>query len=241
LQSGQDIDLLQSVKVEDAMTRGYDMIAPDMTLEQMTPYFHESHHHGFSIVDKTGHLQGIITLTDIENAHDNQTPLSATALDVGTQHNMITVYLDDPIYLALRRMSIYNIGRLPVVARDDGRTFLGMIRRSDIIKAYDIALRRKAIQQHRDKYLKLRDTEDNAFIEVIVEHGAPMVGHTLAEFPHSDNCLLVSVWRNGEAMIAHGSTSIEAGDRVVAYVQRDAAKRIQEQFTCLAMAHPSVN
>ncbi|MDQ7026516.1 MAG: chloride channel protein [Anaerolineae bacterium] len=235
LHSGQDIDLLQSVSVEDAMTRGYVTVPPDMTLEQLIPIFQASHHHGFPIVDAHNHLQGIVTLTDIEHAQEKQMPLSATTMEVGTHHNMVTAHPDDLIYLALRRMSIYNIGRLPVISREDSQTFLGMIRRSDIIKAYDIALRRKAIQQHRGKYLKLRDTEDNSFIEVTVEEGAPMVGRTLAQFPHSDNCLLVSIWRNGEAMIAHGSTQIEAGDRVIAYVQHDAAKTIQEQFTCLAV------
>ena len=230
LQSGQDIDLLQSVNVDEVMSSDDITLAPGMPMAEAIPYFQNTHHNGFPIVDGRNALRGIITLTDIEKAQEAQLAETTPIAQIGSNENVITVYPDDPIYLALRRMNVYGIGRLPVVSREDSSIYLGMIRRANVLKAYDIALQRKAEEQHRQKYLKLRDMQTTTFIEVVVEPGAPMVGLTLSEFPYSESCLLVSVWHDGSMRIAHGSTKIAAGDRIVAFADQVMKHRIREQF-----------
>jgi CBS domain-containing protein len=154
----------------------------------------------------------------------------SSVMQVGTTSDLVTIYPDDPIYAALRRINIYGIGRLPVVSRDDDRRYLGMVRRADILKAYDVGLARKSLEQQRQRRIKLRNVENKRFIEVQVVANAPMVGHTLSEFPYSKDCLLVSVLRNGQTMIARGSTSIKVGDLITAYVAEDIAGTISQQF-----------
>jgi len=105
-----------------------------------------------------------------------------------------------------------------VVSRGDNQKYLGMLRRVNIIKAYDIGIARKAANQQRDKFFKLRDIDQHEFIDIFVENEAPMIGKTLKEFPYSDHCLIVAVHRCGETLMAHGDTDIQSGDRVTAYV-----------------------
>lgn len=218
IERGHDVDLLQGVRVSEVMSRDYPIIDPGTTMKELLPRFNMTHHHGFALVDESQQLVGIITLTDIELSYKDPSFETLTAGEVGTTANLITVFPNDPIYLALRRMNIYQIGRLPVVTKESGSKYLGMVRRADILRAYEVGLTRKSIEQHQHQRFDLRDVEENEFLEIVVEPDAPMVGHCLAEFPCSDSCHIVSIRRHGQVVIPQGDTFIEAGDIVVAYV-----------------------
>ena len=49
----------------------------------------------------------------------------------------------------LRRMGPRDISRLPVVSRDDPRRLLGVIRRNDLVRAYNLALVRRRRRDDR--------------------------------------------------------------------------------------------
>lgn len=230
LQRGQDIDLLQAVRVEEVMTQDYMQVRPDTRLIDLIVKFNRSHHHGFPIVDDNGQLQGIVTLTDLERAQARGLPYDTTAIDFGTSKGLVTVYPDDPVNLALERINIYRIGRLPVVAREVEGQYLGMVRRADILHAYEISLARKSMEHHRQERLKLRNVERNEFLELEVEPDAPMVGRSLAEFPHSQDCILVKIQRGGRSIIAKGSTEIQPGDIITAYARQEKHDTVCGQF-----------
>lgn len=231
LNTEQDIDVLQGVTVREVMQRKYETIPPSMTFDELIPRFSLGHHHGFPIVDANRQLVGIITLTDLENLRHKENHETATALDIGTTSRVFTVFPDDPIHVALRLMNVHNIGRLPVVDRKGEKTFLGMVQRVDILKAYNIGIARRAAEQHREKRYKLRSMDMHNFIEITVEPGAPMEGQTLADFPCSDNCLVIAIHRGDQTVIAHGDTYIRAGDRITAYVLPSEEKDVIQQFT----------
>jgi CIC family chloride channel protein len=44
---------------------------------------------------------------------------------------------------------------LPVVARDNRRKLLGVLRRTDLVRAYDIALTRRATLRHTAQQVRL--------------------------------------------------------------------------------------
>lgn len=231
LSQEQDVDVLQEVQVQDIMQSNYQTVKPDMLLPDLLPLLTMSHHHGFPIVDENKHLVGIITLTDIERIrHREQDMSELTAADVGTTRRVVTVFPDDAVHIAMSRLNLYNIGRLPVVSRMNGDKYMGMVRRVDILKAYDIGIARKAVRQQRDKFFKLRDIDQHEFIDVYVESESPMVGKTLQDFPCSEECLVVAVHRGGSTLMAHGDTIIQSGDRVTAYVLAENEQEVIAQF-----------
>jgi len=230
IERGHDVDLLQGVRVGEVMTKDYPSVKPDTAMKELMPRFNLTHHHGFAIVDDVHQLKGMITLADLERVYQESTFEELTAGDVGTIDNLITVFPHDPIYLALRRMNIYDIGRLPVVSLGNGGQYLGMVRRADILRAYEVGLTRKSIEQHHAKNFDLRDVEENEFMEIVVDPAAPMVGHSLIEFPCSNTCHIVSIRRRGQVIIPQGDTYIEAGDIIVAYVYPEAHDEVFAQF-----------
>jgi len=58
--------------------------------------------------------------------------------DIATT-NPVTAYPDQSVRDILLRLGTMDVGRIPVVARDDPSRLLGVLRRHDIIKAYNKA------------------------------------------------------------------------------------------------------
>jgi CIC family chloride channel protein len=52
-------------------------------------------------------------------------------------HDVISAYPDETLDVVLKRFAMRDVGRLPVVSRDDDKSLLGIITRSDIVKSYN--------------------------------------------------------------------------------------------------------
>jgi len=59
------------------------------------------------------------------------------------------------MWRALRRLGTRDIGRLPVVEREGSTGLVGVVRRSDIVRAYNHAIVKRAHHQHRVETLRL--------------------------------------------------------------------------------------
>ncbi|HET6328065.1 MAG TPA: chloride channel protein [Planctomycetaceae bacterium] len=89
-------------------------------------------HQGFPIVDTTGILIGVLTRRDLqaETAGESQT------LRELLKRPAKFVYEDCTVRQAADHMVNHNIGRLPVVLRDQPTRLIGIVTRSDILSAY---------------------------------------------------------------------------------------------------------
>jgi CBS domain-containing protein len=102
---------------------------------------------GTLIVNPAGRLAGIITRGDILIALQNGNAARTTVLDAGTAGPVCThadATLHDAIALMLKR----NIGRLPVVDRQETGRVLGYLGRAEILSA---RLHRQEEEERREK------------------------------------------------------------------------------------------
>jgi chloride channel protein, CIC family len=88
-------------------------------------------HQGFPIVGDNGVLRGVLTRRDLLNAHAH----AAAPLEKLIKRPPKFVYDDVTLRDAADHMVNHDIGRLPVVSRDDPRQILGMLTRSDVLRA----------------------------------------------------------------------------------------------------------
>jgi len=93
-----------------------------------------SGHHGFPVVDEDGHLCGCVTLADVESAVISESD-ELRVEDIATK-SLIVAYPDQSLYEALIKLGAKDVGRIPVVDRNDTTRLLGILRRHDIIRAY---------------------------------------------------------------------------------------------------------
>ena len=112
-----------------------------------------------------------------------------------------------------------------MVAKDDPAQLVGWIRRDDIIRAYNMAITRRAELQHRTKRMQLRNLDSTEFVEIELKIGDQAVDKTILTVAPKlpKECNLVSIRRNGKMLIPHGDTKLQVGDRITAFVAvRDA-------------------
>ncbi len=224
IQRGRDVDVLQGVTVGEVMTKRVDTVPQDMTLTELAEYFKNTHHHGSPVLDSDGKLWGIITTSDLEQALVDHQKHPQVVSEIATTR-LITAYPDESIGYVLARMAPRGLGRLPVVSREDPSQLLGLVRRSDIVRAYNVALARRAEIQHRAKRLHLRNLDGTDFLEVTLPEGSRAVGSTVREIAGKlpEDCVLVSIRRDGVILIPHGSTVLQPGDQVTAFVRTQVA------------------
>ena len=96
-----------------------------------------------------------------------------------------------------------------------------MIRREDIIRAYNLGLARRSEIRERTTQKQISAVSEVEFLDLLLEEGDRAVGNTLSSLGESlpNDCILVSIQRNGHRLIPHGDTVFQAGDLITAYVE----------------------
>jgi CIC family chloride channel protein len=233
LQRGQDIDVMESILVQEVMTSQIDSVTKEMTLQELAEAANRTRHHGFPVLDEHGNLWGIVTVTDLETALSHNMSRRTTVAEIGTPRDQLLVcYLDETLGTVLARMGTRGLGRIPVVDRDNPQVLLGLIRREDIIRAYRLALTRRAEIQHRLKRMGIRNLDGTEFVEFTLKDGDLAVGKMLAELASNlpNDCVLISVRQGGRLVIPHGDTVFNVGDKITAFVACDRVDTVFQTF-----------
>ncbi len=229
LERGRDIDVMQGVLVGEAMTTDVDTVSADMDLRELDLIFAETHHHGFPVLDEVGELLGVVTLQDLGRAKERGSIENLKVRDVATR-SVLTAFPDEPMWEALKRLGTRDVGRLPVVDRQNPGRLLGLIRRSDIVRAYRVGISRRLDLQERADRLRLGKLTGTEFVEIQVKPGSLMAGRQVRELPLPEECLLTTARRGDKVILLHGDTRVQEGDRIVALANPDCAQRLQKIF-----------
>jgi len=229
LERGNDIDVMQGVLVGEAMTTNVDTVSADMGLQDLELVFQETHHHGLPVLDESGDLFGVVTLQDLMGAGERGQLEGYTVRDIATQ-SVLTAFPDEPMWVALKRLGTRDVGRLPVVDRENPKRLLGMIRRNDIVRAYRVGISRRRDFQQRADRLKLGRLTGMEFFEIKVQSDSPVVGKMIQELPLPDDCLLTTARRGDKVVLLHGNTKINQGDQIVALVNPESMAELFKIF-----------
>jgi len=228
LQEGKDLDVMQTITVGEAMSKSYDVVSSDLSLKNLAIEFERSHHHGFPVVDRDDKLVGVVTIQDLERALEDELPDSTPVEEIATCQNLITAYDDEPMWTALRKLGVRDVGRLPVVKRGSERQLVGVVRRKDIIQAYNLAIVQRAQHQSRADRQRLGKIIDSKFIELDLPSTSPVIGNRISEIKLPEDCLIVSIQRGRKLFIAHGYSVLEEGDQLTVITREDVAQKVME-------------
>jgi CIC family chloride channel protein len=210
LRSGRDIDIMDSVKVSEVMTRDPKTVGPDLPVSELTDLFLRHNSHAFPVVDGDRTLVGMVSLADYRRATEGDIPLKdLKVIDIATRKPLVA-YPDESLRVVLRRMAPADLSRVPVLDRTQPTRLVGVIRRNDIVRAYE----RASVMQGEKVLPGMPKPPGSEVVEFIVGENAASVGRSLAQIDFPRECVVVSVVRNGEVIIPHGDTVLEPGDQV---------------------------
>jgi H+/Cl- antiporter ClcA len=134
-----ETDILQQVFVSETMDKDVPTIAAEMTVNELSDRIARndpavSRHQGMVLLDQQGKLAGIVTRGDVLRALADDPKGSLTVLEAGNPRVIVT-FADEVLHEASAKMLRHNVGRLPVVERNDPRTVVGYIGRPGIMAA----------------------------------------------------------------------------------------------------------
>jgi len=90
-------------------------------------------HQGFPVLNERGELIGVITRRDITDTRIADTELAGRLI----RRPPAIVYADNTLREAADHMVREGVGRLPVVLREQPRSVIGIVSRSDLLAAHD--------------------------------------------------------------------------------------------------------
>lgn len=164
---------------------------------------------------REGPIVQIGSTLDLDRSTQAEGSEELTAGDIATR-SVVTANPDEPVWPALRRMSPRDLSMLPVVDNTAPDRLLGVIRRRDIVRAYDMAsLSRQRARRQLDQ---LQDSAEAELIEVRISPDSPVSGVPLAQASLPRQCVIVSVRRGEHVLIPRGDTVLNRGDLVTALV-----------------------
>ncbi len=226
LQRGRDVEVLDTISVAEVMQTELRTLRESDPLTVAADILAQTRHHGLPVVEARGELFGILTVQDIERVAADQD----THITIGQAciREVLTAFPDETIGAALRRMSARDIGRLPVVARDNRRQLLGVLGRVDLVRAYDIALTRRTTLRHTAQQVRLGVFTGAQVIELTIAPDAICADQRVSAVNWPRNCVLASMRRGRQTLIPHGDTLLRVGDVLVAVVEGEARDQVQQ-------------
>jgi CBS domain-containing protein len=144
------VDPLTALRVEEVMDRDVPTVPASMKVTELSDRIarHDPRltmRQGIPILDGEGQLVGIITRGDVLRTLEQGADGDTTVLDAGSR-DLVVTYPDEILQEAVVKMLRSDIGRLPVVSRQDPLRLVGYLGRAGVMAA--------RVRQHEEEYVR---------------------------------------------------------------------------------------
>lgn len=144
--------VLKMVRVGEVMRKDVNPIPQEMTVAELAermgrgePAYNLTQ--GLPIVSSDGKLVGVVTQGDLLRALELDPKGTMTVLEAGSQQ-LIVAHPDELAHDAMYRMLQRDIGRLPVVSRENPQQMVGYFNRSSLLGAWTRQMEEESIREH---------------------------------------------------------------------------------------------
>ncbi len=144
--------VLKMVRVGEVMRKDVNPIPQEMIVAELAermgrgePAYNLTQ--GLPIVSSDGKLVGVVTQGDLLRALELDPKGTMTVLDAGSQQ-LIVAHPDELAHDAMYRMLQRDIGRLPVVSRENPQQMVGYFNRSSLLGAWTRQMEEESIREH---------------------------------------------------------------------------------------------
>ena len=143
--------VLKMVRVGEVMRKDVNPVPQEMTVAELAermgrePAYNLTQ--GLPIVSSDGKLVGVVTQGDLLRALELDPKGTMTVLEAGSQQ-LIVAHPDELAHDAMYRMLQRDIGRLPVVSRENPQQMVGYFNRSSLLGAWTRQMEEESIREH---------------------------------------------------------------------------------------------
>ncbi len=151
IHEGREVAIMKSLKVGKAITEEVDFISENANVDHLLKLFRESAgSFYFPVIDHKGMMVGIVSMQDVKNIlHDEEQRECFLVGGICTR-DVISLTPDDNLYDAMHLFDIKGLEEIPVVESREEPWVLGMLKRRDVIDAYNHEILKRGISEKEE-------------------------------------------------------------------------------------------
>ncbi|MGW8161150.1 MAG: chloride channel protein [Desulfobulbales bacterium] len=159
IHEGREVAIMKSIKVGKAITEEVDFISENANINHLLELFRfakDSFY--FPVVNHKGRMVGVVSMQDVKNIlHDEEQRVCYLVGAICTR-DVIQLTPDDNLYDAMQLFDLKGIEEIPVVESLEDPWVLGMIKRRDVITAYNHEVLKRGISEKAETFRVLCST-----------------------------------------------------------------------------------
>ncbi len=149
IHEGREAAIMKSIRVGTAITEDVDFISERANINHLLEIFRMAKgSFYFPVVDDSGHMVGIISMQDVKNIlHRAEEERVCYLVGAICTRDVIMLTPDDNLYTAMELFDVKGIDEIPVVENLEAKWVIGMLKRRDVITAYNHQILKKGISE----------------------------------------------------------------------------------------------
>jgi len=148
ISEGRETAIMRSIKVGRVMNEDVDFISEDANVDQLLQAFSQAgDSFYFPVVNETGIMTGIISLQDVKNILHDETLRCTAIVGQVCARNVVFFTPEDTLYTAITLFDRKGFHAIPVVEAADSKWVVGMLKRRDVINAYNAEVLKRGISE----------------------------------------------------------------------------------------------
>jgi len=146
IHEGREASILSTIRVGSVMRKDFKTVKEDTPINELLKEVAEGDSFYFPVVDDNGLLTGIVSLHDIRSVLFEEDLKEILRVKNVMTRNVITLTPNDNLKTAVEKFALKDIGELPVVDIYNEKEVVGMLKRGDVINAYNRELLRRNVE-----------------------------------------------------------------------------------------------
>ncbi len=148
IHEGREVAIMKSIKVGKAITEDVNFISENANINQLLELFRFTQNSFyFPVIDQTGKMVGVVSMQDVKNIIHDEKQRASHRVGAICSRDVIMMTPDDTLYDAMQLFDVKGIDEIPVVESREEPWVLGMIKRRDVIAAYNHEVLKRGIAE----------------------------------------------------------------------------------------------
>ncbi len=187
LKKGMGTNIMKSIYVKDVYKKDFESINVNDNFNQVLNRIIQGKESDFPVVDKDGHVIGIISINDIKDyLYEKESLQNILIAGDIADSSFETLSPEDDCQTALNKLRKYSFNGLPVVDKSNSGTIIGIIWRRDIQNAHHKEIERRELASNLASMITMGSQEPTVqFMEgySIIEVSPPQsfIGKSIKE------------------------------------------------------------
>jgi CIC family chloride channel protein len=135
-----EANILDTIFVETVMSNDFEKLRETMSFAEFMEFFPRSRAQYYPIMDSEDNLSGIVSFQDIREIMLEDGLEHVVVMGELAEKNLIKLSPRDTLTTAIKRFGVKDIEAIPVVDPTDSKKLLGVLKRKDVMDAYNKAV-----------------------------------------------------------------------------------------------------